>query len=84
MYFSQAVLLELTEAGMTREDAYARVQACAMRVWDENLPLREALGEDPEITGRLDTATLDRCFDLEHQLRFVPRLLERTLAGKDF
>ena len=84
MYFSQVVLLELTEAGMTREDAYARVQSCAMRVWDENVPLRQALGEDAEITGRLDAATLDRCFDLEHQLRFVPHLMERTFAGKDF
>ncbi len=84
MYFSQAVLLELTEIGMTREDAYARVQACAMRVWDENVPLRQALGEDSEITSRLDEETLDRCFELEHQLRFVPHLLERTFAGKDF
>jgi len=84
MYFSQVVLLELTDSGMTREDAYARVQACAMRVWDENVPLRQALGEDGEITSRLDEATLDRCFELEHQLRFVPELFERTLAGKDF
>jgi adenylosuccinate lyase len=84
MYFSQPVLLELTEAGMTREDAYARVQACAMRVWDEGVALREALGEDPEITSRLDPATLDRCFDLQHQLRHLPELFDRTLAGKDF
>ena len=84
MYFSQVVLLELTDSGMTREDAYARVQACAMRVWDEDVPLRQALGEDGEITSRLDEATLDQCFELERQLRFVPQLFERTLAGKDF
>ncbi len=84
MFFSQAVLLELTEVGMTREDAYARVQACAMRVWDEGVDLRQALGEDDEISAKLDTATLDRCFDLDHQLQQVPALFERTLAGKDF
>jgi adenylosuccinate lyase len=80
MFFSQAVLLALTEAGLTREDAYARVQACAMRVWDEGVALRDALGEDAEITSRLDAATLDRCFELDHQLRHVPHLIERTLA----
>jgi adenylosuccinate lyase len=84
MFFSQAVMLALTEQGMAREDAYARVQACAMRVWDEDVPLRQALAEDPDITSRLADAALDRCFDLDHQLRHVPRLFDRTLAGKDF
>ncbi|MBD3220250.1 adenylosuccinate lyase [bacterium] len=84
MYFSQPVLLALTEAGMSREDAYARVQTCAMRVWDEDVSLRQAVGEDEEITALLDTATLDRCFELDHQLRHVPHLFTRTLAGKDF
>jgi len=27
---------------------------------------------------------LDRCFGVEHQLRHVPALFARTLAGKDF
>lgn len=84
MYFSQAVLLALTGTGATREDAYAWVQRCAMRVWDEDVPLREALGADVEICSRLDDATLDRCFDLKHQLRNVPAIFERTLALKDF
>ncbi|HOX25309.1 MAG TPA: adenylosuccinate lyase [Candidatus Krumholzibacteria bacterium] len=84
MHFSQVVMLALTEAGVSREDAYAWVQSCAMRVWDEDVPLREAIDADPRITSRLDGATLDRCFDLAHQLRHVPHLFARTLAGKDF
>ncbi len=82
MYFSQPVLLALTDSGVSREEAYSWVQRCAMRVWDEDLPLREALGQDEEITSRLDAGTLDRCFDLEHQLRNVPHIFERTLALK--
>ncbi len=82
MYFSQPVLLALTDSGVSREDAYSWVQRCAMRVWDEDLPLREALGQDEQITARLDAGTLDRCFDLEHQLRNVPHIFERTLALK--
>ena len=84
MYFSQPVLLALTEAGVSREDAYSQVQRCAMRVWDEDLPLRDALGQDADITGRLDAATLDRCFDLDHQLRNVPVIFKRTLILKNW
>lgn len=84
MFFSQVVLLALTDAGVSREDAYQWVQRCAMRVWDEDVTLREALAADPEITRRLDAAVVDRCFDLDHQLRHVPHLFARTLAGKDF
>ncbi len=84
MYFSQPVLLALTEAGVSREDAYAWVQRCAMRVWDEDVPLRDALGQDADITGRLDAATLDRCFDLDHQLRNVPVIFDRTLQLKSW
>ena len=81
MVFSQPVLLALTEAGVSREDAYAWVQRCAMRVWDEDLTLRECLLADPEITVHLDRAELERCFDLEHQLRHVPLLFERVLGA---
>jgi len=84
MYFSQPVLLALTEAGVSREEAYAWVQRCAMRVWDEDEPLRQALGDDADITGNLDEATLDRCFDLDHQLRNVPVIFARTLELKNW
>jgi adenylosuccinate lyase len=84
MFFSQPVLLALTDAGMTREDAYARVQRCAMRVWDEDVSLREALEQDPEIDGNLAPEVLDRCFDLEHQLRNVPVIFARTLALRNW
>ncbi|RKZ18343.1 adenylosuccinate lyase [bacterium] len=84
MYFSQPVLLALTEAGVSREDAYAQVQRCAMRVWDEGVPLREALAQDGDITGRLDDKVLERCFDLQHQLRNLPHIFQRTLALRDW
>ncbi|PID79520.1 adenylosuccinate lyase [bacterium DOLZORAL124_64_63] len=84
MFFSQAVLLALTDEGAVREDAYAWVQRCAMRVWDEGVALRDSLGQDAEITSRLSDEVLDRCFDLDHQLRNVPVIFERTLALKDW
>ena len=84
MFFSQPVLLALTEAGVSREEAYAVVQRAAMRVWDEGVALRDAVAQEAAIADRLDTATLDRCFDLAHQLRHVPHIFARTLALKDW
>ena len=84
MYFSQPVLMALPEAGVSREDAYAWVQRSAMRVWDEDVSLRDALVQDEEITARLDGAILDRCFDLDHQLRNVPVIFARTLQLKNW
>jgi len=84
MYFSQPVLLALTDAGVSREEAYAWVQTAAMRVWDEGAALRDALAEDERITGRLAPEVLDRCFDLDHQLRNIPHIFSRTLQLKDW
>ncbi len=84
MYFSQPVLLALTEAGVSREDAYAWVQECAMRVWDTDTTLRLAVANDPRIAGRLSPGALDACFDVRTQLRNVPRIFNRTLARKDW
>ena len=84
MVFSQPVLLALTDAGVSREDAYAMVQRAAMRVWDEGIPFREAVAAEDGISARLDAGVLERCFDLEHQLRHVPAIFKRTLALKDW
>ena len=84
MYFSQAVLLALTDRGISREDAYSWVQRCAMRVWDEDVPLRESLGQDQDIMANLDKDVLDQCFDLDHQLRNIATIYERTLAQKNW
>ena len=37
LYFSQRLLLALIESGLSRDDAYRRVQRLAMRAWDEGL-----------------------------------------------
>lgn len=79
MVFSQPVLLALTDAGASREEAYAWVQRCALRIWEKDLTLRDALAADPDIAARLDPAALDRCFDLGHQLRHVPVIFARVL-----
>ena len=75
LVFSQAVLLQLVETGMSRDDAYRIVQRSAMRAWDEGTPLRELLAADPEVT--LSGSDLDRVFSPEWFLRNSGVVFER-------
>jgi adenylosuccinate lyase len=77
---SQQVLLALTQAGMSREEAYAAVQRSAMRVWesDGRLRLKDLLRADPEISARLSGEDLERLFDLDQHFRHIDTIFERV------
>ena len=77
---SQRVLLALTQAGVSREDAYAAVQAAAMRVWDEDLAFRDALLAEEAVRGALGEAGIDAHLDLDHHLRHVDAIFERVFG----
>jgi len=69
---SSAVLLELVSAGMSREDAYALVQAAAMESWDSGTPFRDTLRKQAATRGvTLPEGALDSAFRPE---RYVARL----------
>ncbi len=72
LLYSSAVLLELVSSGLSREDAYALVQAAAMDTWDNETPFRDSLvtaGKKRNVV--IDEAALDRAFLAE---RYVARL----------
>ncbi|MCX8051658.1 MAG: adenylosuccinate lyase [Chlorobi bacterium] len=75
--YSQAVLLELVRKGMTREDAYAVVQAAAMRSWESGHHLRTTLADDPTVRRYLDDRELDEIFRGERSLTNIPYLYKR-------
>jgi adenylosuccinate lyase len=79
---SQQVLLALTQAGMSREEAYAAVQRNAMRVWEADgaLSLRALLGEDPEVSARLSPAALDGLFWLEPHFAHADTIFGRVFG----
>jgi adenylosuccinate lyase len=81
LVYSQRVLLALTTAGLTREQAYAAVQRHAMAAWRAEPGLEERLSGDPEVTRVLDRAALARCFEPDHFLRHVNHLFDRVLGG---
>jgi adenylosuccinate lyase len=51
----------------------------ALRAWDEETGFRALLEADGEAMALLDTAALDRVFDLDSFLRHVDAIFERTL-----
>ncbi|MDP9152494.1 MAG: adenylosuccinate lyase [Myxococcota bacterium] len=81
LYFSEAVLLALVEAGMPRQDAYVVVQRSAMRAWRGEARFIDLLGADPEVASRLPQPKLSSLFDLDRALKHVPDVVERALAA---
>jgi adenylosuccinate lyase len=72
LIYTSAVLLELVAAGMSREDAYALVQAAAMQTWRDGTPFRETLRAHAAEAGQaLDEVRLDEVCRPE---RYVERL----------
>ncbi|MGQ9455989.1 MAG: adenylosuccinate lyase [Armatimonadota bacterium] len=77
LVFSEHVLLALVRKGLHREEAYKICQQAAAKCWDEGIPFRQALEQDPEVKSRLSAEDLDECFDLQHHLRNVDTIFER-------
>ena len=78
LVFSGQLLLDLVEVGVSREDAYRLVQNHAMRAWKEELDFHELVLNDPEITGRVPRAKIERAFDLKRQLKNIDRIFARV------
>jgi adenylosuccinate lyase len=79
---SQGVLLALTQAGVSREEAYSIVQRNAMRVWESDgvLQLRALIGADPDVAERLTPAQLDDLFRLDHHVRHMDMIFDRVFG----
>ena len=75
------IIIQDDGEGMSREDAYAAVQRCAMRVWAGAGEFRDLLAADPAVSARLGGEELDACFDPRRALTHVGRILDRALAG---
>jgi adenylosuccinate lyase len=79
---SQRVLLALTQAGVSREDAYRLVQRNAMKVWESDgaLSLLELLKADPEVTAALSPAEIEDKFDLGYHFKHVDTIFDRVFG----
>ncbi|UFN50666.1 adenylosuccinate lyase [Roseomonas sp. OT10] len=82
---SQKVLLALTQAGLSREEAYRAVQRAAMATWTKlgdpaGRSFREELLADPEVAGRMDVASLDAAMNPAKDFAHVEATLARVFG----
>ena len=78
---SQRVLLALTQAGMSREDAYQAVQRCAMPVWLEGADFLTNLRGDAAVTAHLSDDELAALFDLAYHTKHVDTIFARVFGA---
>jgi adenylosuccinate lyase len=79
---SQRVLLALTQAGASREDAYRLVQRNAMQVWESDgaLSLLALLQADPEVADLLPAGKLEESFDLGYHMKHIDTIFARVFG----
>jgi len=79
---SQRVLLALTQAGISREDAYRLVQRNAMKVWESDgaLSLLDLLKADPEVVAALNEEEIEDKFDLAYHYAQVDTIFARVFG----
>ncbi len=80
LVFSQKILLDLTQAGVSREDSYRLVQRNAMKVWEEGKDFLTELLADQEVVGALGEAKIREAFDLGYHLKHVDTIFKRVFG----
>jgi adenylosuccinate lyase len=77
---SQRVLLALTQAGVSREDAYRLVQRNAMKVWEQGKDFLEELLADDDVRAALGEAEIREKFDLGYHTKHVDTIFRRVFG----
>lgn len=81
LVMSQRVLLALTQAGVSREDAYAMVQRNALKVWEHKTDFREELLADPEVCKALTVDEINEKFDMGYHTKHVDTIFKRVFGA---
>ena len=79
IFFSQRVLLELTNVGFTREQAYLVVQKNAMKSWNTNTSFYENIVKDNKIINKIPVNKLKKLFDFSYHTKKINIIFKRSL-----
>ena len=77
--FSQKVLLELGEKGLTREEAYRIVQRNALDAFENDGDFKANLMKDKDVTDRLTPDEIEKIFDRNAFLSNINTIYKRIL-----
>ena len=79
IFFSQRILLELTNVGFTREESYKIVQQNAMRSWKENSSFYDKIVSDKKITNKIPVNKIKKLFDFGYHTKKIDIIFKRSL-----
>ena len=80
LVMSQRVLLALTQAGVSREDAYTFVQRNALKVWEHRTDFKQELLNDPDVVAALSPEQIEEKFDLGYHTKHVDTIFARVFG----
>jgi adenylosuccinate lyase len=78
LVFSGQLLLDLSAAGMLREEAYKLVQGYAMSAWEGEGDFRSKIESDPTIKKHLSPQALENTFSVSRQLGNIDQIFQRV------
>ncbi len=81
LVMSQRVLLALTQAGTSREDAYQLVQRNAMKVWEQGADFKTELLADQDVRKALSAEEIEEKFDLAYHTKHVDTIFRRVFGS---
>ena len=79
IFFSQRILLELTNVGFSREEAYKLVQKNALKSWQSNLSFFEIISADRKITNKIPVNKLKKLFNFSYHMKKINIIFNRSL-----
>ena len=80
LHNSQRVLLALTQAGVSREDAYRLVQRNAMKTWEHGADFLTELKADKDVTAKVPAKALEAMFDLAYHTKHIDTIFKRVFG----
>ena len=83
LFFSQSLLLALTEKGLAREKAYKLVQACALTCLQRNLNFLDVVRKDKEINKQFSSSEIRRIFDTKKFTKETNFIFKRVFKNKN-
>lgn len=76
--FSQRILLELIEKGLTRLEAYDMIQKNAMEARETGGHFKDALLRDDKLKEYLSESEIEKCFDLKYHLKYIDKIFDKV------
>ena len=76
--FSGRLLVELIDKGLTRNEAYDKIQKCAFNARKDNVEFKEAVLSDDGIRSVLDEEEIEEVFNIRYYLKNVDRIFRRV------